>query len=324
MKTRLIYAVLVATVTSLGLAGQAMAEFPERPIKLIVPFPAGSSTDTVARIIAPAMSDKLGQPVVVENQPGASGAIGALAVASAHPDGYTIGLGTTTTLATAPALNPNLPYKPAKDFAPIGMITSAPYVLSVSTNLRVDSVAALVKKAKSAPGKVRYASAGPASLARLAGALFAKEAGVKLTHIPYKTSAQSVLDLVAGRVDMQFGTIPPVLPHIQSKKIVALAVTGSKRASVLPNVPTLQEVGYKDYDVSLWQALVAPAATPKGVVAKLNGALAAALADTKVAHTLAAQGQVPAAGSSEALSKRMGTETVQWTKVGQEAGLIAK
>jgi tripartite-type tricarboxylate transporter receptor subunit TctC len=323
MKKTILTAAMVAVMATAA-ATQAIAQsWPERPIQLIVPFPAGSSTDTVARIIGPMMSEQLGQPVVVENRPGASGAIGAQAVADSNPDGYMIALATTSTLAVAPALNPNLTYDPETDFAPIGMIGISPYVLVTSKAVGAASVEELVAMATETPNRLRYASGGPASLAHLAGALFADMAGVELTHIPYRTSAQSVVDLAASRVDIQFGTIPPVLPHLQAESIDLLAVTGAERIDLFPDTPTLQELGFEGYDVGLWMALIAPRDTPDDVLDALNSALNAALADGTVSEQLAAQGQSPLAGNREALSSRISREIATWRDVGARAGIVA-
>lgn len=315
----------LATALAVGAAGATLAQsWPERPIQLIVPFPAGSSTDTVARILGPFMSEQLGQPIVVENRPGASGAIGAQAVAESDPDGYMIALATTSTLAVSPALNPNLTYDPETDFAPIGMIGISPYVLVTAKAVEAESVAALVEMARETPNRLRYASAGPASLAHLAGALFADMAQIELTHIPYRTSAQSVIDLAAGRVDMQFGTIPPVIPHLQADAVDLLAVTGAERIGLYPDTPTLAELGFEGYDVGLWMALVAPAGTPDDVTGAINAALNAALADPAIAEQLDAQGQTPVGGTAEMLGERISTEIQTWRQVGERAGIVAE
>jgi tripartite-type tricarboxylate transporter receptor subunit TctC len=321
MKTLVTTVALSAGLVVAGAMGATAQSWPERPIQLIVPFPAGSATDTVARIIGPFMADRLGQPIVIENRPGASGAIGTQAVVDSAPDGYSIALVTTSTLAVAPALNPNLTYNPETDLAAIGMISISPYVLVTSRGVGATSVANLVEMARDTPFRLRYASAGPASLAHLAGALFADMAEVQLTHIPYRTSAQSVIDLAASRVDIQFGTIPPVLPHLQADSIDLLAVTGSSRLAMFPDTPTLQELGYEGYDVGLWMALVAPRATPDTVLDAINGALNAALADETIIGQLAAQGQEPLAGPRAALAERITTEIRTWRQVGERAGI---
>lgn len=323
MRTHIKTAALAVALV-VGATGAFAQTWPERPIQLIVPFPAGSATDTVARILGPFMGEHLGQPIVIENRPGASGAIGMQAVAEAAPDGYMIGLATTSTLAVAPALNPNLTYDPETDFAPIGMIGISPYVLVVAQAVDAESVDALVEMARETPNRLRYASVGPASLAHLAGALFAEMADVELTHIPYRTSAQSVVDLAAGRVDMQFGTIPPVLPHLQAGSVDLLAVTGSERIALFPDTPTLAELGFEGYDVGLWMALVAPDGTSDEVTSALNAALNAALGDPTIAAQLETQGQTPVGGDPDFLSTRITTEIGTWRQVGERSGIIAQ
>src|SRR5262249_14489262 len=212
-------------------AGSAIAQtgdegWPERPIRLVVPFPAGSSTDMIARIVAQKLSHRLGQQIVIENRAGASGNIGADAVAKAAPDGYTIGIATASTHAVAASLSANLPYDPVKDFAPVGMIGSQPYVLVLYPGLPARNLAELVALAKAKPGTLNYGSAGVASLAHLATALFASMAGINLTHVPYKSSAQSMTDMITGRLDMQFATIAPSLPNIRAGQLRALVTSG--------------------------------------------------------------------------------------------------
>ena len=235
-----------------------------------MPFTAGSSSDIVARIVGQKLGERLGQSLVVDNRVGASGNIGTEAVARAEPDGYTIGLANTTTHAVAASLAANLPYDPVRDFAPVAMIGASPFVLAVYPGVPAKTVPELIALAKARPKALNYASAGPASLAHLSGALFEKMAGIELTHVPYRGSAQSVLDLIDGRVEMQFGTLAPTLPLIREGKVRALAVTGGKRNATLPEVPTIAESGLPGYESSLWAAIVVPAGTPPGIVARLN------------------------------------------------------
>src|SRR5215467_191569 len=241
--------------------------WPERPIRLVVPFPAGSSTDIIARIVAQKLSHRFGQQIVIENRAGASGNIGADAVAKAAPDGYTIGIATASTHAVAASLNVNLPYDPIKDFAPVAMIGSQPYVLVLQPALPARNLAELIALAKAKPGTLNYGSAGVASLAHLATELFASMAAVNIVHVPYKSSAQSVTDMITGRLDMQFATIAPTLPNIRAGQLRALVSSGRTRAAVLPEVPTVAESGLPGYEASLWVALMMPAATSPAIVA---------------------------------------------------------
>ena len=235
---------LLAAGTAAAQTGDATT-WPDRPIRLVVPFPAGSSTDIIARIIAQKLSGRLGQQVVIENRAGASGNIGADTVAKAAPDGTTIGIATASTHAVAVSLGTHLPYDPIKDFAPVAMIGSQPYVLVLYPGLPARNLAELVALAKAKPGTLNYGSAGVASLAHLATALFASMAGVDIAHVPYKSSSQSMTDMITGRLDMQFATIAPSLPSIRAGQLRALVTSGSKRATVLAEVPTVAEVRHR-------------------------------------------------------------------------------
>jgi tripartite-type tricarboxylate transporter receptor subunit TctC len=310
-------AVLAATV-----AGAQTANWPDRPIRFIVSFPAGSSTDIIARIIGQKLSERLGQQVVIDNRAGASGNIGSDAVARAAPDGYTIGLATTSTHALAVSLNPSLPYDPIKDFAPVSMVGSSPYVLATYLGVPAKNVAELIALARAKPHALNYASAGPASLAHLAGALFEKMAGVELTHVPYRSSAQSVLDLTEGRIEMQFGQLAPTLPYITAGKMRALAVTGAKRVEALPDVPTVAEAGLPGYEVSLWMAIVMPAATPAAIVTRLNREVTDILRADDTRKALAAQSFTPEPSTPEALGERMRAEIGKWREVVARAGIV--
>jgi len=310
----LVLALLVALATPV--LGQS--EQPDRPMRLIVPFPAGSATDTVSRILMQKLGVRLGQQVVVENRPGASGSIGIDMIAKAAPDGATIGLITASTHGVAPALGTKLPYDPIKDFKPIAMVGAAPYVLVMYPGVLAKTVAELVALAKTKPGELNYGSAGLASVAHLAAALFASETGIELTHVPYKSSAQSSIDMITGRLDMQFATVAPTLQNIRDGKLRALATTGRKRVFVLPDVPTMIESGVKDYDVALWFGYAAPAGTPDAIVARLNREMAAILSDPETADTLRQQGFEPEPGPPDMLTARIRSETEMWR------GLVAK
>jgi tripartite-type tricarboxylate transporter receptor subunit TctC len=301
----------------------AQANWPTKPIHLIVPFTPGSSSDIVARIVAQKLGERLKQQLVVENRVGASGSIGSEAVARAEADGYTIGLANTSTQALAASFG-NIPYDPVKDFAPVAMIGHSPFVLATYPGLPAKSIKELIALAKAAPKKYTMASAGPATLADLAGTLLEKMADIELTHVSYRGTAQSTLDLIGGRVDMQFGTIPPSLANIREGKIRALAVTGAARSAVLPDVPTVAEAGLPGYESVLWQAIVAPAAMPKEIVARLNREIVEVLADAGVKASLDKQGVVPEPGSPEALGQRIRKDIVKWRDVMKSAGIKTK
>ncbi len=323
MMIRLI-AIVLAWVMGTSLVAAQGAPWPERPIRLIVPFPPGSSADVAARILSNEVSPRLGQQLVVENRAGASGNLGADLIAKASPDGYTIGFATTSTHAVAVTLSPNLPYDPVKSFAPVALVSISPYVLVTSPTLQANSVADLVALAKGKPGTINYGSAGLASLAHLASALFENLASVKLNHIPYKSSAQSVVDLISGRLDMQFATIPPTLANINANQVRALATTGAQRVSVLPNVPTVAESGLSGYEASLWVAIVAPAGTPPAIVTRLNREINAALGAPHVKESMAKQGLETEPGSPEALAGRIRADIDKWRTVISQAGIKAE
>jgi tripartite-type tricarboxylate transporter receptor subunit TctC len=324
--TRLVLARLVLALLAgfcsagTALAQSADARWPERPIRFIVPFTAGSSSDTVARLVAQKLGERLGQQLVVENRVGGGGSLGTEQVARAEPDGYTLGLANTSTHAVA-ASAATISYDPVKDFAPVSMLGSSPFVLALFPGVPAQSVQELIALARAKPRALNYASAGAATLAHLSGALFERMAKIELTHVPYRGTAQSTLDLLEGRVEMQFGTIPPSLPHIRAGKLRALAVTGAVRNHTLPDVPTIAESGLSGYECSLWQAIVAPAATPPAIVARLNRETAAVLGDPDVRAAFAKHGVEPEPGSPEALGARIRDDVKKWREVIASAGI---
>ena len=315
--------VLLALMAATPAAAQSADTWPDRPVRMIVPFPAGSSTDVVGRVLAQKLSARLGQQFVVENRSGASGSLGSDVVAKAAPDGYTLGIITASTHALAPALGSNLPYDPVKDFAPVSMIGDAPYALVLYTGIPVKSVSELVALAKTKPATLNYGSAGLASLAHLAGALFASQMGIELTHVPYRSSAQSSIDIITGRLDMQFASVAPTLSNIRDGKLTALATTGRKRVTALPDVPTMIEAGVPGYDVSLWMAYAMPAATPAPIIAKLNSELNAILSDPETVEAMQKQGLEPTPGPPDALTQRIVTETAKWRELVAKTGIKA-
>ena len=310
--------VLLASLVPLQTFAQS---WPDKPVRFIVPFPPGSAADAVARLVGQGLGGQLGQQLVIDNRVGASGNVGALAVARAPADGYTLGLATASTHAVAVSLSANLPYDPLKDFAPVSMIGSSPYVVVVYPGLAVKNVAELVALAKTRPRALNYASVGPASLANLSVELFSSSTGALFTHVPYRSSAQALLDLIEGRVQLQFGTLGPSIPHIKDGKVRALGVTAAKRVSSLPNVPTLIEAGVEGYEASLWMAVVAPAGTPAAIVNRLNRELNTVLQKEEVRASLVAQGLEPEPGAPEALRARIRADIQKWREVIAKAGI---
>jgi tripartite-type tricarboxylate transporter receptor subunit TctC len=312
--------ILVALVAASPSLAQSDS-YPDKPVRIVVPFPAGSATDIVSRLMAQKFSLKLGQQFIVENRPGASGNLGADVVAKSPPDGYTIGLITASTHGVTPALGTKLPYDSIKDFKPVSMIGAASYVLVLYPGIPVKSIADLIALAKTKPGQLNYGSAGLASLAHLAAALFANDTGIELTHVPYKSSAQSAIDIMTGRLDMQFATVGPTLESIRDGKLRALATTGRKRVSSLPEVPTMMEAGVKDYDVTLWIAYVTPAGVPDAITAKLNRAMGEILKEPDIVDSLQKQGFEPESSTAEAVTERIRSETAKWRALVQKTGI---
>lgn len=318
---------MVVLVTALLAAQAAVAQranWPDHPIRFIVPFPPGSSSDIVARIVAQRLGARLGQPLVIENRPGASGNIATEAVARANPDGYTLGLANTSTHTLAPSLVAKPAYDPVKDFAPISMIGASPFVLAVYPGIPALSVQDLIGFAKARPDKLTFASAGPATLANLAGVLFAKMAHIELTPVSYRGSEQEVLDVVEGRVDMQFGTIPPTLNLIRDDKIRALAVTSAARSPTLPDVPTIAESGLPGYECVLWQAMYAPAGTPPTIIVRLNREVNAVLHDDEAIGALAKLGVEAEPSTPAELADRIAADLRKWHDVIVGAGITAQ
>jgi tripartite-type tricarboxylate transporter receptor subunit TctC len=314
--------ILTFAAGSLGSApSNAEANWPTRPLHVIVPLPAGSAADVVARVLSDRLSARLGQPVIVENRAGASGTIGTQAIARAESDGYTLGIATSTTLITAPLLDAKLPYDPVKDFASITMVGVTPYVLVVNPKVPVKTVADVIALAKSKSGSLSYSSVGNASLAHLAGELFAARAGVELSHVPYKTSTHAVIDLLEGRIDMQFGILGTSLQFIRQGRLRALASATEERLEELPEVPTMIEAGLPDYEVSLLFGVIAPAATPPAIIARLNHELGEILTLDDVKRVFTAQAIYARSSTPDQLRERIVRETAQWREIMAKANI---
>ena len=300
--------------------GLAYAQaYPAKPIRVVVPYPPGGGTDIVMRAIGPKVSERLGQPVIVDNRGGATGAIGAEMVAHAAPDGYTLLAHTSAGLTIVPNLQKKLAFDPVRDFAPVTLATSSPYMLVVNPKLPAASVAELIALAKKRPGELNYASSGNGSATHLAGLLFCRMAGVSMVHIPYKGSGPAVADLVAGQVLMRFSSIPPSLPHVRSGRLRALAVTGIKRFSLLPDIPAIAET-LPGYDVVSWYAVLAPAGTPAAIVRKLNAEIVAALHASDVKALLEADGSEPVGTTPERLGEVLRADIARWGPIVRETG----
>jgi tripartite-type tricarboxylate transporter receptor subunit TctC len=284
---------LLATLILAGAAfGAAAQSYPSQPIRMIAPFPPGGSVDIMARLIVDPLASQLNGKVFVENRSGASGNIGMEAAARSAPDGYTIVLNTIP-LVTNQSLFDKLTWDPIRDFAPIGMVATGPHVLVVPTRVEAKNVDELVRLAKASPGKLSYASAGTGTTFHFCAEMFKDSTGTDIVHIPYKGGGPALVDTLSGQVDMSFPTLSAALPHIKAGKLRALGQTDNRRSALLPDVPTLQEAGVKDFQFTQWLAILAPAGTPQPVVARLSGALRAALATPELKEKFAQQGFEP-------------------------------
>ena len=296
------------------------ADYPTRAVTLVVAFPPGGASDVLARIVGKKLEQILGQPFVIDNRPGAGGNVAADAVAHAAPDGYTLLLGNNAILATNAALYKKINFNPDADFAPIGLVGSQANILVVNPALPVNSMAELIALAKASPGKLNFASSGHGLAAHLAGELFKAEAKIDLIHVPYKGAAPALQDVIAGHVQMMFATASSVVPHIRDGKVRALGVTTLRRSAVLPDIATIDELGIKGFDATTWHGLVAPARTPKEVVAALNRALAAALVDAAVKKSLGDLGVDIAGGTPDEFAAYIKSEIPKWTAIVKASG----
>jgi tripartite-type tricarboxylate transporter receptor subunit TctC len=308
---------------TLGTA-EVVADYPTHPVRLIVPYTPGGIVDIVARITAAALAGQLGQSVIVENRSGAGGTVGMKALAAAAPDGYTLGIATTGPLAIMPALQPSKAYDPLHDFTPVSLVATAPQMLLVYPGLPVDSVKELVSYARAHPGELTYASAGVGTTGHLAGALFESLAHVDLLHVPYTGNQGALRDVLAGRVQILFSPLPPVLQHIRTGKLRVLAVAGVARSKLLPEVPTIAEAGLPGGESPVWYGLVAPANTPRAVVVRLLQALRAATAGEKLPRQLIDAGADPDVSTPEAFQRLIIDESAKWKRIIEQRGIRAE
>jgi len=310
----------LALGTAAALAQGRVGDFPSQPLRLVIGFPPGSAADITARLVGSVMSDRLGQQVVVESRPGAGSGIAAEFVARAPADGYTLYIGTSSNVTNA-AINPNPRFDFAKDLAPVTPLTILPLILAVHPSLGVSSVEELIALARSKPGELTYASVGPGTVPHLATELFSVRAKIKLVHVPYQGSPPAVTDLLAGRVSMTLIVASTVMPHVEAGRVKALASSSAKRLHLAPNVPTMAEAGLPDFEAGVWFGLMAPAATPRGVIEKLSAAANAALASDEIVAKLRAQGFEPLGGSPEEFARLIARETAKWAAAADAAGL---
>ena len=303
-----------------ALAVHAQAPYPNKPVRLVVPFPAGGTTDILARAVAQKLTETMGQTVVIDNRPGAGGNIGAELVAKAPPDGYTLLMGTVGTHAINASLYARMPYDHVRDFAPVILVAGVPNVLVIHPSVPVNSVQELIAYGKANPGKLNFASSGAGTSIHLAAELFKTMSGVQMTHVPYKGSAPALADLLGGQVQLMFDNLPSALPHIKSGKLKALAVTSLQRSTTVPDLPTIAESGLPGFDANSWFGILAPAGTPKEIIDRLNSEVAKWLASPEAREKLASQGAIPAGRSPEDFAQHIAAETAKWQKVVKESG----
>ena len=312
---------LLAIAAASFATGALAQAFPSKPIRLIVPFPPGGGTDIIARETSQKVAAATGWTFVIENKPGAGGNMGVDAVAKAPADGYTIVLGQTSNLAINPSLYAKMPYDPQKDLVPIVLVANAPLVMVTSATSQYKTLAEAVNAAKARPGAINFASPGNGTVAHLASELFQKAAGIKTQHVPYKGAAMALTDVISGNVDLYMSSVPTLLGQIKQGKLRALAVTSTKRVDDLPNVPTISESGYKGFDASTWFGMLAPAGTPKDVVARLNAEFNKALQQPELRKKLGDEGADPAGGTPEQFATLIKDEALRWGKVVKESGV---
>jgi tripartite-type tricarboxylate transporter receptor subunit TctC len=311
----------VLAAMAVAATAQAQAQFPDRPLRLIVPFAPGGNIDLTARTIAPGMSQVLGQPVVVDNRSGAGGRIGAEVAAKSAPDGYTLLLGSSGSLTINPVFGTNVSYDPLRDFTPTTLVSITPLVVTVHPSVPVKTIAALIALAKKQPGRLAVASAGIGSTTHIANEIFQIEAGVKFIHVPFKGSGPALVDLVGGHADLMFDQLSTSSPHIRAGRLRALALTTSKRSALLPEIPTIQEAGVRGYEVETWTGVFLPANAPKEIVARIWKAAYDTLAQPSVRESFERLGSEPMRSTPEALATRMRNEIVKWTKVKQAVNI---
>jgi hypothetical protein len=313
----LVFAILFLFVTTMTVKGQT---FPSKPIRIVVPFPPGGSTDLLARRIGERLAAVWGQPVIVENRAGAGGTVGADFVAKASPDGYTLLMGVTGSNAISAALYPKLPYNVLKDFSPISMVVSSPLVLVKNTNVKAGNIKELVLLAKAKPGHFSYGSPGNGTSMHLTGEMFELSTGTAMVHIPYRGSAGALTDLMGGQIDTMFGDFLVVMPQIQAGKIQALAVTSKKRHSMLPAVPTVSESGFPGFEALSWQGFFAPAGTSQDVIAKLSTEINNSLKTPEIQEYFGSRGFIIEGNSPTEFKTFIEAEVLKWSRIVKESG----
>ena len=307
--------ILLAALVAIATASASAQTYPNKPIRLVVPFPPGGTTDILARDAGQVLTQTLGQSVLIDNRPGAAGNIGSDVVAKSAPDGYTLLMATVSTHAINPGLYSKLPYDHIKDFAPVILVARVPNVLEVNPAVPVNTVSDLIKLAKEKPGQINFASSGSGTSIHLSGELFKTMAGVNMVHVPYRGSAPALVDLISGQVQVMFDNLPSSLQQINAGKLRAIAVTSEQRSPALPNIPTIAESGLPGFEATSWFGIIAPAGTPPEIIAKLNAELDKWLQSPAGKELLLTQGALPAGGTPEQFAAYIKDETEKWAKV---------
>jgi tripartite-type tricarboxylate transporter receptor subunit TctC len=324
MHSQFLGSLIFAAALAAALPAHAQQEYPNRPVRMIVPYPPGGPTDNMGRLTSEVLSKRLGQNVVVDNRGGAATAIGAGMAARSPADGYTVFVSSETTFAVTPALKQRLPYHPERDFAPIAQLTRQPYVLAVTNALPATSISQLIAHAKANPGKLAYGSAGLGGANHLAGAMFAHAAGIDVLHVPYKGNGPAIVDLIGGQIGFMLGSISSLYPHGVSKKLRLLAVASPTRSAAAPELPTFAEGGLPNFNVNGWNCIVAPRGTPTAIVKRLNAAIVDGFKQPDVVERLRKQSIEPVASTPEQLAAHIRTEFARYSKLIKAIGLTVE
>ena len=314
--------ILLAGIAAFAASRPAIAQGqwnPDRPIRLVVPFAPGGSTDVTARLVAEAIAPRLGQPVVIENRPGAGGNIGSEAVARAAPDGHTLVMGTSSTHATNPALYRNLPYQPLRDFAPVSQVAFIPNLLVVNPEVPARDLPALIALARARPGSLNFGNAGSGTSQHLSAAMIASRAGIEVTHVAYRGGAPAVTDLLGGKIQAMAAPLVEVVAHVQANRLRAIGVTTARRSSLLPDVPTIAET-IPGFEVALWNGILAPAGTPAAAVLRISAAIAAAMRTDEMRAKLAQQGSEPVGSNPDQFAAFIAAEIPKWAELVRISG----
>jgi len=324
MRKQLFSSIAMLVLAAMLSANASSQAYPAKPIRFIVPWPAGGVADITTRLVGRKLSENMGQTFVIDNRAGATGIIGSELVARAAPDGYTLLMGTTTTHATNPVMFKKLPYDAIKDFAPISLVADAPFVLLVHPSLPVRSVKELIAFAKARPGQLNYGSSGTGGSSHLGFELFNQMAGIKAVHVPYKGLAPATLDLLSGNITMSWESTAAATPYIRDKRLRALGIGSAKRSELMPEIPTISESGLNGFELGSWSAMFAPAATPPEIVRRLQREVVAVVADRNMREQFAALGAEPVGGTPEELASVLKHDIVKWAKIAREANVQAE